>query len=62
MRDELGSHLTQIQVTFQVRFPAGARGDEARAVLPEIVQRSHDKLCTVGRTVEIGTDIGTVIA
>jgi putative redox protein len=26
-------------------------------VLPEAVQRSHDRLCTVGRTVELGTSI-----
>lgn len=61
VRDELGSHLTEIQVTFVVRFPVGQDGDEARAVLPEIVQRSHDKICTVGRTVQIGTPIGATI-
>jgi putative redox protein len=48
-------------VTFRVRFPDGADGDAARAVLPEAVQRSHDRICTVGRTVELGTPIGTRI-
>jgi putative redox protein len=62
VRDELGNHLTDIRVTFLVRFPEGGQGDEARAVLPEIARRSHDKLCTVSRTIEIGTEIGTTIA
>jgi putative redox protein len=26
-------------------------------VLPEAVRQSHDRLCSVGRTVEIGTPI-----
>jgi len=38
-------------------FPAGADGDAARAVLPDAIRKSHDRLCTVGRTVELGTPI-----
>jgi putative redox protein len=57
IRDEEGNRLTGIKVTFRIRFPAGADGDAGRAVLPEAVQRSHDRLCTVGRTVELGTSI-----
>ena len=61
VRDEAGNHLTGIEVTFRIRFPGTAQGDEARAVLPDIVQKSHDRLCTVGRTVEIGTAVATRI-
>src|SRR5215469_9167359 len=61
VRDEAGNHLTDIEVTFRIAFPRGTQGDEARAVLPDIVQRSHDRLCTVGRTVEIATPIATRI-
>ena len=61
VRDEAGNHLTGIEVTFRIRFPGSAQGDEARAVLPDIVQKSHDRLCTVGRTVEIATPIATRI-
>jgi len=57
IRDDHGNRLTDIVVTFVVRFPAGDDGDAARQVLPEAVQRSHDRLCTVGRTVEVGTPI-----
>jgi len=33
-------------VTFRLKFPDGEGGDAARALLPEAVQRSHDRLCT----------------
>ena len=38
-------------------FPHGEADDAARAVLPEAVRRSHDRLCTVSRTVELGTPV-----
>lgn len=57
IRDENGNHLTDIVVTFRVRFPEGEQGDKARALLPDAVRKSHDRLCTVSRTVELGTPI-----
>jgi putative redox protein len=62
VRDDGGNHLTDITVTFRLRFPAGEGGDAARAILPDAVQKSHDRLCTVGRTVELGPPITTRIA
>ena len=61
VRDEGGNRLTNLVVTFRVEFPPGEPGDSARAVLPDAVQRSHDRLCTVGRTVELGTPVATRI-
>ena len=61
VRDTGGNRLTDIEVTFQIAFPAGQDGDKARAILPDAVSKSHDRLCTVGRTVEIGTPITTRI-
>jgi uncharacterized OsmC-like protein len=49
-------------VTFTVAFPEGEAGDNARAVLPDIVKKSNERLCTVSRTVELGTPITTRIA
>jgi putative redox protein len=60
--DELGSRMTDLAVTFQVSFPEGAEGDAARAILPRAVKLSHDRLCTVSRTVEIGTPITSTIS
>jgi putative redox protein len=57
IRDAHGNRLTDIMVTFRVAFPDGEGGDKARAILPEVVQMSHDRLCTVSRTVELGTPI-----
>ncbi len=62
IRDESGNRLTNIEVTFRIAFPAGEAGDAARAVLPDAVAKSHDRLCTVSRTVELGTPIGVTIA
>jgi putative redox protein len=59
VRDEIGNHLTDITVTFKVTFPEGKEGEVARAILPDAVEKSHDRLCTVGRTVESGTPIAT---
>lgn len=56
-----GNHLVNIEVTYRITFPAGTDGDQARAVLPEIVRQSHDRLCTVSRTIEVGTPIATRI-
>lgn len=61
VRDENGNHLTDVEVTFRITFPDGDAGDAARALLPDAVQRSHDRLCTVGRTVELATPVGTRI-
>jgi putative redox protein len=61
VRDKAGNHLTDIVVTFRVRFPAGEQGDAARTVLPDAVKKSHERLCTVSRTVELGTPIATRI-
>jgi putative redox protein len=57
IKDETGNLVTDIEVTFRVTFPDGERGDAARAILPDIVRKSHDRLCSVGRTVEAGTPV-----
>jgi putative redox protein len=61
VRDGSGNRLTDIEVSFRIKFPAGEPGDAARAVLPDAVKKSHDRLCTVGRTVELGTPIAAKV-
>jgi len=61
MRDEGGNRMEELSVTFRLKFPDGEGGDAARALLPEAVQRSHDRLCTVSRTVQLGTAVTTRI-
>jgi putative redox protein len=59
--DETGNRVTDLTVSFRVAFPEGADADAARAILPRAVKLSHDKLCTVSRTVETGTPITSII-
>jgi len=59
---EDGNRMTNLSVTFDVQFPDGPAGDEARTLLPRTVKLSHDRLCTVSRTVELGTEVTTTIA
>jgi len=53
------NHLTDIVVTFRIRFPEGEGGDKARELLPDAVRKSHDRLCTVSRTIELGSPVHT---
>jgi len=57
VRDESGNHMTNLSLTFDIAFPDDEAGDAAREVLPRSVAQSHDRLCMVGRTVELGTPI-----
>jgi putative redox protein len=57
VRDDHGNHLADLQVTFTVRFPEGEDGDRAREMLPRALQMSHDRLCTVSRTVQLSTPV-----
>lgn len=61
IRDELGNRLTDIRVTFNVTFPEGDDGDRAKESLPRAVAQSHDRLCTVTRTVVVGTPVDSVV-
>lgn len=54
---ESGNHMTDLEVTFTLRFPDGEAGDRARDALPRAVEQSRDRLCTVSRTVQLGTPI-----
>ena len=60
IRDEQGTHMVQLKVTFDVTFPEGEGGDAAREVLPRTLQQIEDRLCTVGRTVALGEPVAYV--
>ena len=59
VKDDTGNHMAGLTVEFSVTFPEGADGDTARDRLPSALVRSHDRLCTVSRTVERGTPVDT---
>jgi hypothetical protein len=49
-------------MTFDVAFPDDEGGRAAKEVLPGAIAQSHSRLCTVGRTVEIGTPVAAFVA
>jgi putative redox protein len=62
IRDDVGNILRDVQMTFRVTFPDGPDGDKARDMLPRAVRASHERTCTVSRTVEAGTPVSVEIA
>jgi uncharacterized OsmC-like protein len=56
-----GNRMENLAVEFTIRFPEGEDGDKAREALPRAVKMSHDRLCTVSRTVELGTPVTTEV-
>jgi uncharacterized OsmC-like protein len=58
---ELGNRLENLAVGFTITFPEGEDGDKAREALPRAIKMSHDRLCTVSRTVELGTPVTTTL-
>ncbi|TDU84333.1 putative OsmC-like protein [Kribbella voronezhensis] len=58
---EQGNRMENLAVEFTIRFPEGEAGDKAREALPRAVKMSHDRLCTVSRTVELGTPVHTTV-
>lgn len=56
-KSEHGNHVTDIQVDFDVEFPDTEAGRDAEEVLERAIRKSHDRLCTVSRTVELGTPV-----
>lgn len=57
VRDESGNHLVNLALDLRIAFPDDEAGHAARGVLPRSVAQSHDRLCTVSRTVELGTPV-----
>ncbi|MDN4477737.1 OsmC family protein [Demequina sp. SYSU T00039] len=54
--------LENIQVLFDLAFPAGEDGDAARKRVGAALRASHERHCTVSRTVEAGVPVALVEA
>lgn len=58
IRDAGGENrMENLEIEFDLEFPDGPDGDRARSAVPRLIQQSHDRLCTVTRTVERGTPV-----
>jgi uncharacterized OsmC-like protein len=62
IKDDTGNILKDIRVTFGLTFPEGEDGDRARARIESALRVSHEKTCTVSRTIESGTTITLLTA
>ncbi len=61
IRDEHGNRLADIVLRFDVEFSDSEYGAAAQHLLPTAVRRSADRLCTVGRTVVVGTPVAVEV-
>lgn len=52
-----GAHLDDVQVSFSIAFPADEGGEQAERMVDRLLKLSHDKDCTVSRTVELPTPV-----
>ncbi|WP_062290595.1 OsmC family protein [Demequina phytophila] len=60
--DDGANILENIRVAFDLAFPDGAEGDAARKRIGAALRASHEKHCTVSRTVEAGVPVALVEA
>jgi putative redox protein len=61
VRDDGGNHLTDIVITFDAEFEKSDAGKAAEDVFPRAVSQSHERLCTVTRTVVLGAPVEAVL-
>lgn len=61
IREDDGLRMVDLTVTVDIGFPEGEDGDRAREMLPRAVRQTHERLCTVSRTVERGEPVAYVI-
>lgn len=54
--------LEDIRVLFDLAFPEGEEGDAARKRIGAALRASHEKYCTVSRTVEKGVPVALIEA
>ncbi|MFI7493794.1 OsmC family protein [Kocuria sp. M4R2S49] len=52
------NRLEDLHLSFHLSFPDDAAGRKAAGMVERLVTLSHDKYCTVSRTVEHGTAVG----
>lgn len=51
------SRMDDIRMSFDLAFPDTEEGSKAAGMVERIVKLSHDKYCTVSRTVELGAEV-----
>lgn len=55
--DGLGNHLGGVDITFRIAFPDDESGAAAAGLVERVVRLSHEKLCTVSRSLMLPTPV-----
>ncbi|HRW19003.1 MAG TPA: OsmC family protein [Dermatophilaceae bacterium] len=55
--DDLGNHLAGVDITFRLVFPDDEAGQQAAGLVERVVRLSHEKLCTVSRSIMLPTPV-----
>lgn len=51
------SRLASVRAHFDIQFPNDEKGQQAQSMVDRLIAISHDKECTVSRTVENATEV-----
>ncbi|WP_313812693.1 OsmC family protein [Glutamicibacter sp.] len=57
LTEDGASRMEDIHLGFDLKFPDTEEGRKAASMVERIVKLSHDKYCTVSRTVELGAKV-----
>ncbi|GAA1413428.1 osmotically inducible protein C [Glutamicibacter uratoxydans] len=57
LTEDGASRMEDIHLGFDLKFPDTEEGRKAAGMVERIVKLSHDKYCTVSRTVELGAKV-----
>ena len=57
VNEDGASRLSEVRVGFNLSFPDTSEGNQARELVDNLIRISHEKDCTVSRTVENPTRV-----
>lgn len=57
LTEDGASRMDDISMSFDLKFPDTEEGRKAAGMVERIIKLSHDKYCTVSRTVELGAKV-----
>ncbi|WP_431709750.1 OsmC family protein [Glutamicibacter uratoxydans] len=57
LTEEGAGRMDDISMSFDLKFPDTDEGRKAAGMVDRIIKLSHDKYCTVSRTVELGAKV-----
>lgn len=57
LSEDGSARMDDISMSFDLKFPDTEEGRKAAGMVERIIKLSHDKYCTVSRTVELGAKV-----